>query len=246
MCERGHYQEQPFYAQPCAVCTGGLYNLLPDMTSCDRECADTMETTPDGTGCGKCQVHSTAQNGVCSCDERYVDPEGDRYCELAECPAGSFFVPSDNGPASCNECAAATYSPEQDDSTECDGCVGNTYQNEAGAVSCKGPPPNAEVTPARDNFACVYGYVRQIDRCLPCAPGTEGVDSAGENVCQACAPGRYGGGGTAACEKCAEGAYSVRSGAVACTDCPDGQSTAATGSASVDACTCGGHGRTPS
>jgi hypothetical protein len=256
VCSPGHWAttEGPTpHKQPCAVCTGGTYTTSSGATVCDQTCPPNKPTSPSGTGCGSCPDHASAVSNVCECNAQYEkDMDGD--CYIDKCLAGSFIVEDTAGSRECKECPIGKYSADLDTSTECDVCPAGKYQPFTGSDGCREVPAGADVSSAtRVDFVCRNGFVRQIDRCVPCRPGTGGPPT--EQVtrpqgdeqlayCRACSPGSFGVGDSSPCALCPLGTYAARSGAAQCTPCPAYQHTEYTGSAGVDACMCGDAKRT--
>ena len=164
VCAAGHFSPTSTPAtpwKPCAVCTNGTWSNEYGATVCGGgPCPSHQPTSADGTGCGECQDHATATASVCACDALYADTEGAGRCDLVRCPAGSVLAVSENNTNACVLCGTGTYSPSQDSSTVCEKCRGGTYQNEAGAVSCKTVPAHAYPTAFRVTTAVNRTNVR--------------------------------------------------------------------------------------
>ena len=102
----------------------------------------------------------------------------------------------------------------------------------------------------QQDWECVLGWTRELDRCVACLPGTEGVQvqvsGDDRHACQQCARGKFKTGEPEnPCVPCPTGTYSANVGASGCTACPDKQTTQSANSVSIDACTCGASRRTP-
>ena len=232
--------------QHCSPCKAGTYESLGVCNECKP---GTQQADTGKTVCPPC-LEGTYQNetGQASCTGC---PEGTSQNQRGQpssdscgaCAVGTFQ--DKEGQTSCRDCSVGTYQ-NQRGQPSCTRCPVGTHQNNEGQASCS---PDGGLN---QDWECRFGWIRELDRCVPCLSGSEGaqltIDNDSRNVCQQCAVGTFKTKEMAPddmCEACPTGKYSATIGAAECTDCPAGQSTGSPNSVSIDDCMCGEVPRRP-
>ena len=150
--------------------------------------------------------------------------------ECTDCPKGSACS---TGSTAHVQCAPGTIAPDIKAQT-CTKCPAGLFQDVAGNTACKQclaghycaegaaaalPCPGGRH--ANQTIIAEIGYLRGLDECIICPPGTS--CSVGSGTPSPCLPGSYSAEEAAAvCNLCPEGKFTSTSGNTACGDCTAG------------------------
>lgn len=201
-------------------CPGGSFQELPGQNACEL-CAvgkfSTATAAATAATCMPCPQNSSSLAGsssvsACTCNSGYEGVDGG---PCVACVAGTFKATT--GDASCQSCAADTYSS-------------------AAATSCVACGADSSATVGSGACLCKAGYTTAGSDCTGCDPGTF-KSSVGNETCQQCAAGSFSVAGGSACDPCPVDTYQDITGSVLCKSC-QANSVAAGGSTDVSACQC--------
>ena len=218
-CAPGTVNPSP-KAEVCVNCVAGKFQKTAGQTECD-ECISGYYCAAGAAAALPCPggTHKNASLDVMtSVDQCVTCPEG------TSCSVGS---------ALATPCAPGTYTDEPQQET-CKKCVAGQFQDIAGNTACKQcldghycaegaaaalPCPGGRH--ADQDIIASVGYLRGLDECIICPPGTS--CSVGSGTPSPCLPGSYSAEEAAAvCDLCPEGKFTSTSGNTACGACTDG------------------------
>ncbi len=217
---------------------GGPF-VVTNLTVGYVDCSEGEAPAADGS-CAECVAGKYRALGslICSnCPSGRFSRAGAGECTL--CTSGNYSVASAaNGPTSCSECSAGSYS-SLGGAALCLECPVGKFAEGVGNVRCQScdvgrfssSPKSATCQPcAAGSFAEFPGS----SACLRCGRGTA---SNGTVSCSACDAGTFSSeeGGTV-CTPCPAGTYADSSRAVECSECSSGRFSNVTGLAECFEC----------